>query len=301
MTTLLTPVARQREIIEVLIRHGWDYMRQLLTIGKSDEPELPAPEVLRNILVDLGPAYVKLGQLLSTRPDLLPASYIEALSNLQTNVPAVAWAEIEIQLRQELKLPLEEMFEHINQQAIAAGSIAQTHEAVLKTGQKAAVKIQRPGIETIVARDIAVFKQIAALLSPTNFGKRYNVVALADEFSASLLSELDFTLEAEYTDRLRTTLSQSRWFNPSQIVVPEVYFFSKKSLILQWLEGVPILQAQIKGEGYGGDIEAERHAFTTLIFRAFLQQYLIDGFFHADPHPGNLFYLQDGRVGILDC
>ena len=175
MTPLLTPVVRQREIIEVLIRHGWDYMRQLLTIGKGDEPEVPAPEVLRNILVDLGPAYVKLGQLLSTRPDLLPASYIEALSNLQTNVPPVDWSEIELQLRQEPFL--EEKFESISRQAIAAGSIAQTHEAVLKNGQRAAVKIQRPGIETIVARDIAVFKQIATLLSPTKFGKRYNVVA----------------------------------------------------------------------------------------------------------------------------
>lgn len=301
MTTLLTPVARQREIIEVLIRHGWEYMRQLLTIGKSDEPELPAPEVLRNILIDLGPAYVKLGQLLSTRPDLMPSAYIEALSNLQTNVPPVAWAEIETHLRQELNLPVEEMFESISQQAIAAGSIAQTHEATLKNGQKVAVKIQRPGIETIVARDIAVFKQIAGLLSPTNFGKRYNVVALADEFSTSLLSELDFTQEAEYTDRLRIALAHSRWFDPSQIIVPEVFFSSKKSLILQWLDGVPIFQAQMTGDRYGGDVEAERHAFTTLIFRAFLQQYLIDGFFHADPHPGNLFYLRDGRVGILDC
>ncbi|MBI4781322.1 MAG: AarF/ABC1/UbiB kinase family protein [Oscillatoriophycideae cyanobacterium NC_groundwater_1537_Pr4_S-0.65um_50_18] len=301
MTPLLTPVVRQREIIEVLIRHGWDYMRQLLTIGKGDEPEVPAPEVLRNILVDLGPAYVKLGQLMSTRPDLLPASYVEALSNLQTNVPPVLWSDLEIQLRQSVPQPLEEMFESINQEAIAAGSIAQTHEAVLKNGQRAAVKIQRPGIETIVARDIAVFKQIAALLSPTQFGKRYNVVALAEEFSASLLSELDFTLEAEYTDRLRTTLANSRWFNPSQVVVPEVYYSSKKILILQWLDGVPILRAQLTGEHYGGDVDAERHAFTTLLFRAFLQQYLLDGFFHADPHPGNLFYLHDGRVGILDC
>jgi ubiquinone biosynthesis protein len=301
MRPLLTPVVRQREIIEVFIRHGWDYMRQLLTIGKSNEPDLPAPEVLCNILMDLGPVYVKLGQLLSTRPDLMPPTYIEALSQLQSNVPPVSWAAIETQIRQELPQPIEVYFEQISYEAIAAGSIAQTHKATLKDGQQVAVKVQRPGIEPIVARDIALFKQIAGLLSQTNFGKRYNITALADEFAASLQSELDFTQEAEYTDRLRLNLVDSRWFNPSQIVVPEVIFSSKKLLVLQWLEGVPLLRAEVKGENYAGDSDAERHAFTTLIFRAFLQQYLIDGFFHADPHPGNLFYLNDGRVGILDC
>jgi ubiquinone biosynthesis protein len=301
MPPLLIPVARQREIIEVVIRHGWDYMRQLLTIGRSDEPELPAPEVLSNILVDLGPAYVKLGQLLSTRPDLLPASYIEALSQLQSNVPPVGWDAIEGQLRQELAQPLTEVFASISHEAIAAGSIAQTHKATLKSGQQVAVKIQRPGIEAIVSRDIILFKQIAALLSSTHFGRRYNVVALAEEFSASLQNELDFTQEATYTDRLRHSLANSHWFNPQQVVVPQVMLSSRRLLVLQWLEGVPISQARIEGINYGGDAEAERHAFTTLIFRAFLQQYLIDGFFHADPHPGNLFYLQDGKVGILDC
>jgi ubiquinone biosynthesis protein len=296
LSAFTIPITRQRDIIEVLIRHGWDYMRQLLTLGKSDEPEIPAPEILCKILTDLGPVYIKLGQLLSTRPDLLPASYIEALSHLQSNVPPVAWAEIEVELRRELGKPLEEVFAEISEGAIAAGSIAQIHRATLKSGQSVAVKIQRPRIDITVARDIALFKQIAALLSTTNFGKRYNIIALADEFSTSLQNELNFTLEATYTDELRRNLAQGKWFDPAQIVVPLVYhdFSGKKVLVLEWLDGKPLLQATL-------DDKEKRHAFTTLLFRAFLQQYLTDGFFHADPHPGNLFYLQDGRAGILDC
>ncbi len=297
---LVTSAARQREIIEVFIRYGWDYMRQLLTLGKGDEPDLPAPEILCKILADLGPVYVKLGQLLSTRPDLLPPAYIQALSHLQANVPPVSWEDLEVTLRQEWGQPPETIFASIDRIAIAAGSIAQIHRAVLQNGQPVAVKIQRPGIESIVAQDIALFRQVAALLSGTDFGRRYNVVELADEFSASLRSELDFTQEANYTERLRQNLSVSRWFDPGQVVIPQVYrdLSSRKILVLEWIDGVPILKAPFVGQSISSET---RHALTSLAFRVFLQQYLSDGFFHADPHPGNLFYLQDGKLGILDC
>ncbi|MCU0524514.1 MAG: AarF/ABC1/UbiB kinase family protein [Elainella sp. Prado103] len=298
---LVASATRQREIVEVFIRYGWDYMRQVLTFGKGDEPNLPAPEILSKILTDLGPVYVKLGQLLSTRPDLLPPSYIQALSHLQANVPPVPWEGIAQVLRQELGQPAEALFAEFDQQAIAAGSIAQIHRAVLQDGQPVAIKIQRPGIEAVVAQDIALFRQIAGLLSATDFGRRYNVVELADEFSTSLRHELDFTQEANYTERLRQNLTTSRWFDPDRVVVPQVYrsLSSRRILVLEWLDGLPILKAPLPTR-----IESSshlRHDFTSLAFRVFLQQYLVDGFFHADPHPGNLFYLEDGRLGILDC
>src|SRR4028118_1807408 len=129
MFSLTQTTSRQREIIEVVFRNGWDYMRVLLTGGKPDQPKLPTPEVLRNILVDLGPVYVKLGQLLSTRPDLLPSSYINALSTLQAEVPPVPWSEVEAIVRKELTQSLEDTFAKFNTQAVAAGSIAQTHKA----------------------------------------------------------------------------------------------------------------------------------------------------------------------------
>ncbi|NJL47658.1 MAG: AarF/ABC1/UbiB kinase family protein, partial [Leptolyngbyaceae cyanobacterium SM2_5_2] len=127
-------LGRQREIVEVVLSHGWDYMRRLLAGGNADEPDLPPPAVLVNILTELGPVYVKLGQLLSTRPDLLPPAYIEALSSLQSTVVPVSPEVAEQQIRQYLPSPPEELFDQLDYRAIAAGSIAQTHRAILKTG-----------------------------------------------------------------------------------------------------------------------------------------------------------------------
>ncbi|MGB5596133.1 MAG: AarF/UbiB family protein, partial [Crocosphaera sp.] len=125
MFSLTQTSARQREIVEVVLSNGWDYMRGLLTAGKTENPQIPTPEVLRNILVELGPFYVKFGQILSTRPDILPPNYIKALTALQANVPPVSWEEIERLLRQQLQQPIESVFTNINQEPIAAGSIGQ--------------------------------------------------------------------------------------------------------------------------------------------------------------------------------
>ena len=296
---------RQREIIEVVLRNGWDYMRRLLsgTDKNDDEPELPPPAVLRNIFSDLGPVYVKLGQLLSTRPDLLPPDYIEALTDLQANVPTVEWAKLRPVLQQEIGQPLEDIFESIELEAIAAGSIAQIHKATLKNGEEVAIKIQRPGIDAIVEQDMELITSLAELVSRTNFGQYYDVVALAEEFSTALKAELDFTQEASYTDQLRHNLQASKWFDSNQLVIPAINWelTSEKILVLQWLDGKPILTADLTGTSTGGDRIAERKALTTLLFRVFFQQLFIDGFFHADPHPGNVFYLNTGQIALLDC
>jgi ubiquinone biosynthesis protein len=310
---LLTKIdsSRQREIVQVLLKHGWDFMRQILTLGKlegsgrngGNRVDIPPPEILRSILADLGPVYVKLGQLLSTRPDLLPPDYIAALSELQSNVPAIDWSEIEVILRQQVRQKLTDVFQEIEQQPVAAGSIAQTHRAILKNGRQVALKVQRPDIDRLVARDIGLITQVAELLSGTDFGKRYDLVSLATEFSTALQSELDFTQEASYTEALRQNLLAGRWFDTTKIMVPEIdrQLSTQKLLVMEWLDGVPILSAKFTGKDYGNDGEAERRAITVLCFRAFFQQYLVDGLFHADPHPGNLFYLHDGRVAVLDC
>ncbi|MDF0552460.1 AarF/ABC1/UbiB kinase family protein [Kamptonema sp. UHCC 0994] len=302
-SSLVQNSSRQGEILEVVFRNGWDYMKRLLSGSKTDIPTLPTPAVLRNILVDLGPVYVKLGQLLSTRPDLLPAEYIETLSTLQAEVPPVSWPEVETIIRAELKQPLEDTFAKINTLAVAAGSIAQTHRATLKDGREVALKVQRPGIDITIEQDIAVLTSLAELVMLTDFGEQYDIVALADEFGSALRAELDFIQEATYTDELRRNLSKSRWFDAKQIVVPKIEWqlTTKKLMVMEWLDGVPILLGDLKGNRYGGDVEAERQAITTLLCRAFFQQFYIDGFFHADPHPGNVFYLKDGRLALLDC
>lgn len=300
---LTQTVPRQREIIEVVLRNGWDYMRRLLTGGKADEPQLPTPAVLKNILVDLGPVYIKLGQLLSTRPDLLNAAYIEELSTLQDEVPPVPWTEVEIFIRKQLKRPLEETFSKVNPVPVAAGSIAQTHRATLIDGREVALKVQRPGIDVTVAQDIALIQGIADLVARTDFGQTYEIKSVAAEFTKALEDELDFTLEAGFTDELRQNLSRSRWFDPAQLVVAEIFWnlTSEKLLVMEWLDGVPILSANLNNVENGVSPQQKRQEITTVLFRAFFQQLYIDGFFHADPHPGNLFYLADGRIALLDC
>ncbi|MEO0535156.1 MAG: AarF/ABC1/UbiB kinase family protein [Cyanobacteria bacterium P01_A01_bin.123] len=295
-------MSRQGEIIEVVFRNGWDYMRQLLSGSKTDEPELPPPAVLCNILIELGPVYVKLGQLLSTRPDLLPTSYIEALSSLQSTVPAIPASEMEGFIRRQLPRPPEEIFATLDYTAIAAGSIGQTHRATLKDGRAVALKAQRPGIEHQVERDMALIRDVAKLVSTTQFGQRYNVLSLADEFAEALSNELDFTQEATYTDQLRLSLSRTNWYDPKRLVVPQIYWelTSPKLMVMEWLNGKPILKAAI-AQAETSSAKTQRQAITTLLFRAFFKQYFIDGFFHADPHPGNIFYLDDGRVALLDC
>ena len=349
--SILTPslISRQREIAEVFLKNGWDYMRRLLTGNAEDEPELPPPAVLRNILTELGPVYVKLGQLLSTRPDLLSPSYIQALSDLQSTVPAVPVDQIQAFIQQNMLRSPEEVFAEIDYVAIAAGSIGQTHRAVLQNGQPVAVKVQRPGIIKQVERDMSLIKDIAKLVSTTQFGQRYNIIQLADEFKAALTAELDFTTEARYTDELRQNLLESSWVDSERLKVPKILWplTNSKVLVMEWLDGKPLLQADIFSRGsstnqpfnhsasnpfvnktdnpletmirlpqstFPSVFESpfqkneaddpntkERSEITTLLFRAFLSQYFVTGFFHADPHPGNLFYLDDGTIAILDC
>lgn len=295
-------ISRQGEIVEVVFRNGWDYMRRLLSGGKTDEPDIPTPEVLRNILTELGPVYVKLGQLLSTRPDLMPTSYIKALSSLQSTVLPVPASQMEGFIRQQLPVPPEEVFESVDYTAIAAGSIGQTHRAILKNGRQVAIKVQRPGIESLVERDMALIRDVARLVSATSFGQRYNVVDLAYEFSEAIRAELDFMTEAEYTDMLRRNLQASSWFDAKQLVVPEILWdlTSSKLMVMEWLDGAPILTTPVATDDSEKAVR-KREQITTLLFRAFFKQYFIDGFFHADPHPGNVFFLKDGRVALLDC
>lgn len=294
---------RQKEILEIVLGNGWDYMRGVLTLGKTENPQIPTPEVLKKILVELGPFYVKLGQLLSTRPDLLPANYIEALTALQAQVPPVAWTDIEIVITEQLAKPIEQVFKYINPQPIAAGSIGQIHRATLLSGEEVAIKVLRPGIEKIVAQDSALIKVIADLVALTEFGQSYDVVNLAEEFIKAVNAELDFTQEGHYTDQLRYNLTQSRWSEPKQLVIPKIYWHltNSKLLVLEWLEGKQILEADVSRPPTEQAISQRKSEITRILFRSFFQQIYIDGFFHADPHPGNIFYLDDGRVALIDC
>jgi ubiquinone biosynthesis protein len=207
----------------------------------------------------------------------------------------VPWNAVEILLRQQLRKPLEQVFSSLDTEAVAAGSIAQVHRAHLVSGEAVALKIQRPGVEAIVERDTRLIRSIAELVAQTEFGRLADVVVLADEFCRAIQAELDFTQEARHTEQLRQRLQAGRWFDPNQLVVPRVYWAltTPKVLTLEWIEGKPLLEADRS--------DAEPQQLARLLTRAFFQQICIDGYFHADPHPGNLFYLGSGRVALLDC
>ena len=294
--------SRQRAIAEVVLRNGWGYMRRLLAGTRSEEPQLPPPAVLRNILIELGPVYVKLGQLLSTRPDLLPPEYINELTALQAEVPPVPWDEVEGVIQTQIRRPLDQVFRTINPQPVAAGSIAQTHRATLQDGREAALKVQRPGIEVTIEQDISLIRSLADLVSLTRVGQYYDLKALAEEFATALRGELNFCREAEYTDQLRRNLSGSRWIKPDRLVVPEIYWelTTERLLVMEWLNGGPLLVTRWREEPTPEE-ELENREIVSLLIRTFFQQIYIDGFFHADPHPGNLFYLDNGRLALLDC
>jgi ubiquinone biosynthesis protein len=144
---------------------------------------------------------------------------------------------------------------------------------------------------------------LAELVSRTEFGKNFDIVGLAEEFSNALMAELDFTSEALYTEQLRHNLTNTNLFDTQQLVIPQIFndLTTKKLLTIEWLDGLPILQAKLPQMRDDKDEATQRSEITTVLFRAFFKQVYIDGFFHADPHPGNIFYLQDGRIALLDC
>jgi ubiquinone biosynthesis protein len=282
--------SRQAEIIEVVARNGWDYFRNKLAgadrpDGKPEEFALPLPAALKQILIDLGPTFVKLGQLLSTRPDLLGPDYIKALETLQADVPALDWTEIEPILQAELKGPLASLFKDFATTPIAAGSLGQVHRAQLLDGTVVAVKIQRPGIRTVIERDLAVLLSLAEFFKGDGIGQAYDLLGLLEEFRTSILGELDFCREAKNTEKLSHNLAQSKFWQPGQVVVPRVYpeFTTERLLVLEWIAGTKLAEADLTA--------GQKQATATLIVQTIMQQMFLDRIFHADPHPGNFLYL----------
>lgn len=289
--------SRQAEIIEVVARNGWGYFRSQLSFDtKPEKPSLPLPDVLRQILIDLGPTFVKLGQILSTRPDLLSPDYIQALETLQSEVPALAWHEVVPVLEAELKRPITQVFAEIEPRAIAAGSLAQVHRAKLFSGQVVAIKIQRPGIRQVIERDLEVLRFLADLFKDA-LGEAYDLPGLVEEFRISLSGELDFRREARNTEQLGGSLAKSSLWARGQVIAPKVYndLTSERVLTLEWIEGIKLTEVDLP--------EPRKKALAALATQVVMQQMFLDGIFHADPHPGNFLYVTNGQedqIALLD-
>jgi ubiquinone biosynthesis protein len=274
-----------------LVKHAG--LAELMPEEEREAGKPPAEaEELANDIEKLGPTCIKLGQLLSTRPDIVPSAYAQALTRLQDNVAPFAFAEVEKILTAELGVRLSKAFASVDQKPLAAASIAQVHRAILRDGREVALKIQRPGIREQVLDDLEAMADIAGfLVEHTEVGQRYNVDQMFEEFRKSLLRELDFRQEALHLMTLGRNLKEIE-----EIVVPApiLGYSTSRVLTMEFIGGTKITSLSPLAR-----IELDGERLADALFRAYLKQMLRDGMFHADPHPGNVF-LVNGKIALID-
>ncbi len=253
----------------------------------------PSPQRIRRVFEELGPTFVKLGQLMSVRADIFPTEYIEEFKKLQDAVPPVPFAEIRTVIEKELKHPLAELFLSIEEESLAAASVAQVHAAELAGGESVVVKVIRPGIEKKIREDIRLMYYFAEKLENAfEIGQVIGFVNLVKEFERSILRELDMYIEAGNTERFARNFKDSH-----EIHIPKVFwdYTSKSILVMERIEGVRMDHLD---EIEAWEIDPQEIAMIGL--RCFSRQLMEFGLFHADPHPGNTIVMNDGRVGLVD-
>ena len=302
VTRRISQIPRYQEIVSTFVRHGFGFALDLLPVNQKwrrrlrpfpvTEPK-SLPVHFRQALEELGPTFVKLGQVLSTRPDLLPPDYIAELSHLQDEVPPLPWDEIQAVLNDELEQPLEQLFQCIDTKPKAAASLGQVHVAVLPDGTDVVIKIQRPKIRKTIDTDLGILHDIAQYAQRrTPLGKIYNLEEIAEDFANTLREEMNYLREGRNADRFRENFRGERG-----IYIPRVYWShtTRRVLTLERIEGIKIDNIPaIEAGGFDRSKLAEHAA------RLSVQEILVDGFFHADPHPGNLVVLDNGSLGIMD-
>jgi ubiquinone biosynthesis protein len=301
-------IKRLRKILRVLAKHGFGYLVDKLNaeqravgrllvnlspVRRRQFLHLVEPVRLRVALEELGPTFIKFGQVLSTRPDLLPPEYCRELERLQDSVPGCAFCDMEGAVEAELKRPIREAFAEFSAEPMAAASLAQVHRARLPDGRRVIVKVQRPGIEQTVAGDLDILEFLAAGIEQHfEESRAYNPTGMVRELRKSLARELDFNLEASNARRFREMFAD----DPT-VHVPQVFLelSSARVLTMEEVRGIKITDlAALERAGL------DRHVIAANGANAYLKQIFGKGFFHADPHPGNLFVLPENRVVFLD-
>jgi ubiquinone biosynthesis protein len=255
----------------------------------------PAPEAaeLADDLEKLGPTYIKLGQLLSTRADILPIAYMEALSRLQDKVGPFPGVEAERIVEDELGVRISKLFDTFDPEPLAAASLGQVHRATLRDGRPVAVKVQRPGIRRQIMDDLEAFAEVATFIDEhTEMGRRYGVTGMLEEFRASLLRELDYNREARNLAVFRRNMAE---YDGIVVPAPIMDYTTSRVLTMEYIDGVKVTELSPLRR-----IELDGDALGDTLFAAYLKQILVDGIFHADPHPGNVFLTHDDRIALID-
>src|SRR5687768_13733889 len=291
---------RYKDVAMLLIKYGRSDLISVAGLEGSVLPDeiaaeteiAPAEELARD-LEKLGPTFIKLGQLLSTRADLLPGPYLEALERLQDQIEPFPYEEVERIVSGELGVRISKAFADFDPVPLAAASLAQVHRASMRDGRAVVVKVQRPDIRELIVGDLEALGEIAHFLDQhTELGKRYEFDNMLVNLRKSLLRELDFTIEANNLHAIGQNLSEFK-----EIVIPEPIddYTTTRVLTMEYIEGKKItaLNPLRLLEVDGGLLADE-------LFSAYLKQFLVDGLFHADPHPGNVFLTDDDRIALLD-
>ena len=301
-------IPRIARIIAVASRHGFGHLveqmglQRFFSLGRriitfktppSLEHRLSAPEHLRLMFEELGPTFIKLGQVLACRPDMLPIEYSRELTKLTDAVAPFPSKKAKEIIEQDLHGPVERIFAAFDDIPVAAASIAQVHRATLLDGTEVMVKVRRPDIDKIIDRDISIMRGIADLIeSRVPELAPFNVPGIVDEFAHTIKKELDFFIEAANAAQLRNNFDKS-----DVLYIPRIYseLSTKRVLVLERIEGIRINEFQRLDEAGFDRREISRKGAA-----AYFKMMLRDGLFHADPHPGNIFVLPDGRLGLVD-
>ena len=291
---------RMRQILATLARHGLGWLVLDLGLGRflpfrrlRGKHAATGPEHFRQALEDLGATFIKLGQILSTRPDMLPPEYVAEFARLQDDAPPVPYEQVAEVVRTELGRAPDEIFRSFDRMPIASASIGQVHHAELQDGTAVVVKVQRPGARELAERDLAIMADLAALATQrTRWGQSYDIESWMREFDFTLRNEFDYRIEAANAEQFRREFEQDE-----VLYVPLVYrdFSSESVLTLERLEGIKI--SNVKALDEAG---IDRRKLARESTRILLTMLFDHGFFHADPHAGNFFVLPDGRLGLMD-
>jgi len=290
-----------KEIAWLLLKYGRSDVVKQAGIDASlnveevitEKAQMPEAEELAKDIEKLGPTFIKLAQLLSTRPDILSPAYTHALSRLQDNVEAFSFADIEQIITSELGVRISNAFSEFDAEPLAAGSLGQVHQARMRDGREVVVKVQRPNIREQILKDLEALAEIAKLIDThTEVGRRYEFQPMLEEFRKSILRELDFRLEANNLITLHRNLAE---FDTLEVPLPIEDFTTSRVLTMEHVHGKKITAlSPLERIELDGDKLAEQ------LFHAYLKQLLVDGFFHADPHPGNVLLTDKGKIALLD-